>query len=151
MTRRQLIATTVALAVVCSSTPTSLMAGAQQTAALGGTAKDEAKKPFDEFTIQARNVNLQGGPIQGSIALDQNGSFALTGLMPSRYVLELLNKKGKVVCTEGPFDVTQAPMAKNDIVVDCNHVPVAWWILAGLGAAAITAGIVSGGPDSASQ
>lgn len=151
MTTRQVIATAVALAVMGGSTPMTLMAGAQQTATLSGTAKDEAKKPFPEFTVQARNVAIPGGPVAGSIALDTNANFALSGLMPSRYVIELLNKKGKVVCTEGPFDLTQPPMAKNDVVVDCNHVPVAWWLLAAAGAAAITAGIVSGGPSSPSQ
>jgi hypothetical protein len=153
MTTRQVVATAVALAVMGSSTPTTLMAGAQQTGALSGTAKNEAKKPFLEYTVQARNVGagVSGGPIAGAVALDANGNFSLTSLMPSKYVIELLNKKGKVVCTEGPFDLTQPPMAKTDVVVDCNHVPVAWWLLAAAGAAAITAGIVSGGTDSASQ
>ena len=152
MTKRQVIATAVALAVMGSSTPTTLMAAsAQQKATLSGTAKDEAKKPFNEFTVQVRNVSAPGGPIAGSIALDPNGNFSLAGLTPSKYVVELLNKKGKLVCTEGPYDLTAAPMAKNDVVIDCNHVPVAWWLLAAAGAAAITAGIVTGGPSSASQ
>jgi hypothetical protein len=135
-----------------SSTPTTLMAGAQQTGALSGTAKNEAKKPFFEYTVQARNVGagVSGGPIAGAVALDANGNFSLTSLMPSKYVIELLNKNGKIVCTEGPYDLTQQ-LVKNDVVIDCKHVPVAWWLLAAAGAAAITAGVVAGGPTSASQ
>jgi hypothetical protein len=153
MTTRQGISTAVALAMIAGSTPAPLMAGAQQRAALSGTAKNEAKKPFPEFTVQVRDVGpgATGGPIAGSVALDPNGSFALAGLTPSKFIVELLNKKGKVVCTEGPFDLTQAPMAKNDVVVDCNHTPVAWWLLAAAGAAAITAGVASNGPESPSQ
>ena len=151
MTTRQMIATAMALAVMGGSTPTTLMAGAQQTASLGGTARNEAKKPFPEFTVQVRNISAPGSPIAGSIALDPDGNFTLTDLTPSKFVVELLNKKGKLVCTEGPFDLTAAPMAKNDVVIDCNHVPVAWWLLAAAGAAAITAGVVSGAPDSASK
>ena len=150
MTTRQFVATTLALAVMASSTPTTLMAGAQGAATVSGTAKDEAKKPFPEFTVQARNVGASGSPVAGAIALDPNGNFTLTGLMPSKYVIELLNKNGKIVCTEGPYDLTQQP-TKNDVVIDCKHVPVAWWLLAAAGAAAITAGIVAGGPTSPSQ
>jgi hypothetical protein len=152
MTTRQVVATALALAVMGGSMPTTLMAGAQGAATVSGTAKDEAKKPFPEYTVQARNVGtgVAGGPIAGSIALDPNGNFSLTGLMPSRYVIELLNKNGKIVCTEGPYDLTQQP-TKNDVVINCNHVPVAWWLLAAAGAAAITAGVVATGPSSPSQ
>ena len=150
MTTRQAIATALALTVMAGSTPTTLMAGAQGTGTVSGTAKDEAKKPFPEYTVQARNIGASGSPIAGSIALDPNGNFSLAGLMPSKYVIELLNKNGKLVCTEGPYDLTQQPV-KSDVVIDCNHVPVAWWLLAAAGAAAITAGVVAGGPSSPSQ
>jgi hypothetical protein len=152
MTTRQAIATALALTVMAGSTPTTLMARGQGSGIVSGTAKDEAKKPFPEYTVQARNVGtgVTGTPIAGSIALDPSGNFTLTGLMPSKYVIELLNKNGKIVCTEGPYDLTQQ-LVKNDVVIDCKHVPVAWWLLAAAGAAAITAGVVTGGSSSPSR
>ena len=47
-----------------------------------------------------------------------------------------------MVCTEGPFDLTQQ-MIKNDVVIDCGKVPAAWWLLGAAAAAGITAGIVA--------
>ena len=64
-------------------------------------------------------------------------------------MVELLNKDGKVVCTEGPFNMTQQPV-KDDVKISCgNKVPTAWWLLGAAAAAGITAGVVAGGSDPA--
>lgn len=140
----RIVAIAVACAFASGATQTALLA---QSATIGGTAKDEAKKPFAESSVRARNVD---GSIAGSIALDQDGNFSLPNLPSAKYVIELLNKNGKVVCTEGPFDMTQTPL-KSDVVVDCNKVPAAWWLLGAAAAAGITAGIAAGGPASPAQ
>jgi hypothetical protein len=114
-------------------------ANGQPTVTLAGTAKKEAKKPYIEFSTRARNA--QGGDIAGTTPLDTKGEFSLADLPPANYVVELLNKDGKVVCTEGPFDMTSVT-AKNDIDISCNKVPAAWWLLGVAAAAGITAGVV---------
>ena len=107
---------------------------------LSGTAKNEAKKPYTDYTTRARDV--QTGEIAGTATnADPDANFTIAGLPPANYVVELLNKDGKVVCTEGPFDMTQQ-FLKTDIDINCNKVPAAWWLLGAAAAAGITAGVV---------
>ena len=61
-------------------------------------------------------------------------------------LVELLDSKGKVVCTEGPFDLSKQPV-RNNVNIECGK-PAAWWLLAAAGAAGITAGVVSNDPAS---
>jgi hypothetical protein len=116
-------------------------AAAQQGVTLAGTGKKEAKKPFPDYTARARDV--QKGLVAGTSALDPEGAFSLSGLQPERYIVELLDPKGKVVCTEGPFDMTKTSV-KNDVVIDCNKVPTSWWVLAAAAGAGITSGVAAG-------
>jgi hypothetical protein len=144
---RQIVAMGLAFGMATAVMPSGVSAGAQQAAITGttqgvtisGTAKKEAKKPYIEFTTRARNT--MGGQIAGTVMLDQDANFSLTGLPPANYVVELLNKDGKVVCTEGPFNLTQQ-FIKDKVDISCNKVPVAWWLLGAAAAAGITAGVV---------
>jgi hypothetical protein len=121
-----------------------MAAQAQGNGQLAGTAKNEAKKPYDKFSVRARNVSQgqQQGSIAGTTQLDTDGKFNLPGLAPAKYVVELLNQDGKLICAEGPFDITINPNKKDDIKISCGH-PAAWWLLAAAGAAGVTAGIVA--------
>ena len=132
----------VIAAAFALASATALVA-AQQTATIAGTAKDEAKKPYTDYTVRARDVAT--GMIAGNVPLNQDANFSLPDLSSAKYVVELVehkNNKDKVVCTEGPFDLTQT-MLKNDVVIDCDKVPAAWWLLGAAAAAGITAGIVA--------
>ncbi len=113
---------------------------APPTATLSGVARKEAKKPYSDYTTRARNV--QTGEIAGTATnTDPDANFTITGLPPANYVVELLNKDGKIVCTEGPYDLTQT-FVRNDVDISCNKVPAAWWLLGVAAAAGITAGVV---------
>jgi hypothetical protein len=139
MRLRQVVA--VGLAMAMATVP--ILAAGQQGAAtvtLAGIAKKEAKKPYTDYTTRARNV--QTGEIAGTATnTDPDANFTISGLPPANYLVELLNKDGKVVCTEGPFNMTQQ-LVKNDIDISCNKVPAAWWLLGVAAAAGITAGVV---------
>lgn len=137
---RRTLATGLAVAMVLAALPIGAIAGQQQTVTLAGTGKKEAKKPYTEFSTRARNS--QTGDIAGTTPLDVDGNFSLGNLPPATYVVELLNKDSKVVCTEGPYNLTTVT-AKNDIDISCNKVPAAWWLLGAAAAAGITAGIVT--------
>lgn len=132
----------VAVAVATALASTSLMA---QSVTINGTAKDEAKKPFTDFTVRARDINQ--GQIAGTSPLDSEGAFTLPNLASGKYAVELVNKDGKVVCTEGPFDMTTEAQ-RSGVVIDCNKVPAAWWIVGAAAAAGITAGVVTTGSPS---
>jgi hypothetical protein len=137
MTMRHIVA--VALAAAIAAVPI-LAQQAPPTVTLSGEAQKEAKKPYTDYTTRARNV--QTGEIAGTATnADPKANFSIAGLPPANYVVELLNKDGKVVCTEGPYDMTKQFM-KNDIDISCNKVPAAWWLLGVAAAAGITAGVV---------
>lgn len=138
----------IALAFALASTTVPMALLAQQSTSLAGTAKDEAKRPYTDFTIRARDV--KAGSIAGTIPLDAQGNFSLAGLSTENYLVELVNKDGKVVCTEGPFDLSRQAI-KSDVIVDCGKVPAAWWLVGAAAAAGITAGVVAAGPASASR
>ena len=148
MKLRQTIALGLAFSMALAATPTTLVAGGQQNVTIGGTAKKEAKKPYTDYTVRARNS--QGGQIAGMGMLDTNAQFSLAGMPPANYLVELLDKNGKVVCTEGPFNLTQQ-LVKNDVKIDCGKLPVAWLLIAAAAAAGITAGVVAAGPASPAQ
>ena len=124
-----------------------LQAGAQVQGTISGTAEREAKKPYPEYSVRARNVQL--GTIAATVPLDTQAKFALSGIEQANYVVELLNKDGKVVCTEGPFDLTKQPL-RTDVKIQCGK-PAAWWLLAAAGAAGVTTGIVANDPASPSR
>jgi hypothetical protein len=143
MKTQRIVAIAVAFSLASAAAETALLAAGQQTATIAGTAKDEAKKPYADYTVRARDVST--GMIAGNVPLNTDGNFSLPDLSSSKYLVELVlhkNNKDKVVCTEGPFDLTQQ-MLKNDVVIDCGKVPAAWWLLGAAAAAGITAGIVA--------
>jgi hypothetical protein len=140
MKNNRFVAIALAFTLANTAVPTALFA--QQSTSLAGTAKDEAKKPFTDYTVRARDV--AAGTQTPTQALDAQGNFSLTGLSTANYLVELLNKNGKVVCTEGPFDLSKQAI-KSDVVIDCNKVPASWWLIGAAAAAGITAGIVATG------
>ena len=74
----------------------------------------------------------------------RSAKFNLAGIDLAKYQIELLNKKGKVVCTEGPFDLTKQPNLPG-VVIDCGN-PQSWSVLAIAALAGITGGVVAAGP-----
>ena len=131
----------VAMAVAAAMAAVPILAQqAPPSATISGIAKKEAKKPYTDYTTRARDV--QTGVIAGTATnADPDANFTITGLPPANYVVELLNTDGKIVCTEGPYDLTRT-FVKNDVDISCNKVPVAWWLLGVAAAAGITAGVV---------
>jgi hypothetical protein len=143
MKTQRIVAIAVAFSLASAAAETALLAAGQQTATIAGTAKDEAKKPYADYSVRARDVAT--GMISGNVPLNQDGNFSLPDLSSAKYLVELVqhkNNQDKVICTEGPFDLTQQ-MLKNDVVIDCGKVPAAWWLLGAAAAAGITAGIVA--------
>src|SRR5204863_9709817 len=143
MSMRQILATGVAVAMIVAALPIGAIAG-QQTVTVSGTGKKEAHKPYTDFSTRARNS--QTGDIAATTPLDVDANFSLANLPPANYVVELVNKDGKVVCTEGPYNLTTVT-TKNDVDISCNKVPAAWWLLGAAAAAGVTAGVVTASPS----
>jgi hypothetical protein len=139
MKKDRIVAIGLAFAMAVSAAPAALLA--QQSTTLSGTAKDQAKSPYTDYQVRARDV--KSGAIAKTIALDGQGDFSLTDLSTLNYLVELVNKNGKVVCTEGPFDMSKQAI-KSDVVISCGKVPAAWWLLGAAAAAGVTAGVIAG-------
>ena len=87
----------IAVVVAALLAGTSVMA--QQTGQISGTAKDTAKAPYPEYSVRVRNVR-SAGMIVATTTLDNTGAFRLPDLAIASYLVELVRKDGKVVCTE---------------------------------------------------
>ena len=146
MRTRQTVALGMAIAMATVMTLQPVGAGNRQGAgSVSGIAKD-AKKPYDHFSVRGRIVEGVGvGNLTQPVPLDTEAKFNLAGIDLAKYQLELLNRKGEVVCTEGPVDLTKQAN-QTDVVIDCGN-PYGWWLLAAAATAGITAGVVAAGDE----
>lgn len=117
-----------------------------QSNALLGSATQEASRPYPEFSVRLRNITTNDVVSQ---PLSTGGTFRWENIAPSKYTVELLNKKQEVVCTEGPFEMRANKLTS--INVDCGKVPAAWWLVGAAAAAGVTAGVVALAPASPSR
>ena len=130
---RQIVATGLCALFVLGSVPLGA-----QTGLISGHARSEARRPYYNYSVQARDVGT--GLVIATDALDPaTADFELIGLAVGRFVVELLDDDGDVVCTEGPFDLVAGSMSKTGVHIACTE-PVAWWWLAAI-AAGVTAGV----------
>jgi hypothetical protein len=136
-------------------------AGIRQDGVIAGSAAAEANKPYDQYIIRARNVSTNA--IAQTTTLDNEGKFAVNGLTPGNFLIELVKgaapngEGGKIICTAGPFTLQDSGSQINDFMikkganVHCNRPVAAYYLLGAAAAAGITAGIVAGGPASPAQ
>jgi hypothetical protein len=134
--KRGLIGALAAVILVAAS-PASARQG---IGALAGKATDEAKQPYSDYAVQLRDAN--SGLVVSTKTLDVQGQFSFLNLAIARtYLVELVQiKDKKIVCTEGPYNLTASAARKLDVNISCGKVPAAIWLLAaGAGAAAAVA------------
>jgi hypothetical protein len=146
----------LAVALVGSVLLAPLNANARrQDGIISGSAVAEAKQPYSQYIMRARDVS--NNEIVQKTSLDANAEFALNGLAPGAFMIELVKgalpdgQGGKVVCSAGPFTLLDSTAQVNDLMikkganVQCNRPVAAWYLLGAAAAAGVTAGIVSGG------
>src|SRR5690349_14865359 len=96
--------TGVAFALAGSLLVGPVLAADQSAGFLAGDARAEAKQPYTDYAVRARNV--VDGTIAATVILDAQGKFRLDGLPPGRLMVELTRVgKNKVICSEGPFEL----------------------------------------------
>ena len=138
-----------------------LSAAVRQDGVISGSAAAEVKKPYDPYTVRARDVSTN--TIAQKTTLDANAEFAVNGLMPGTFLIELVKNAqpngegGKIICTAGPFTLQDGTSQLNDLMikkganVHCNRPVSAWWLLGAAAAAGVSAGIAAGGTASGAQ
>jgi hypothetical protein len=141
----------VALALVGGLALAPVAAAGRQNGVISGSAAAEAKQPYSQYVIRARDVSNNTYPTQTT--LDANGQFALNGLTAGSFMVELVKVKanqgpnqGKVVCSAGPFTLQDSSaqiadlMIKKGANVACNRPQAAYILLAGAAALGVAAG-----------
>ena len=130
----------VGLAVLLAGGAQPVLAQTPAPGTLAVKATDEAKKPYTDYVVQLRDVN--SGQVANTQPIDTQGQFKFLGAeVPGSYLIELvLVKDKKIVCTEGPFNLTPSSPSKMDVNINCGKAPAALWLLvAGAGAATAVA------------
>jgi hypothetical protein len=138
MITRRIVAIMLALFMAVGLAPVTL--AQQSSGILGGKATDEAKKPYDDYSVQLRNP--QTGQIVATQPLSAQGQFSFDRVeLNQKMLVELFNQKqNKVVCTEGPYVLAPGQPSKTDVNIECGKRPAAAWLLAaGAGAASAIA------------
>jgi hypothetical protein len=139
MSTRRAVAFALALSMAIGTAPALVTVAAQTAGAIGGRANDEAKKPYTDYSVLLRDV--VSGQVVSTVPLDTQGLFLFKNVdLSRRFLVELFNiKANRVVCTEGPYTLSDKLMAKTDVNISCGN-NAAWWLLAaGAGAAAAIA------------
>ena len=151
----------LALALMGSFLLAPLSAAARQDGVISGSAAAEVKKPYDPYIVRARDVSTNS--VAQKTTLDANAEFALNGLNPGTFLIELVKdaqpngEGGKIICTAGPFTLQDNGTQMSDLMIKkganirCNRPVAAWWLLGAAAAAGITAGIAAGGTASGAQ
>ena len=135
------------MALAASMTVGLSPAFAQQGAgSIGGKATDEAKAPFNRYTVQLRDA--ASGQVAAVEPLNPQGQFSFSNVeMARRYLVELV-QGNRVLCTEGPFTLSAANPSRNNVVIECGRKQASQWLLA---AGAGTAAAIALATRSASQ
>lgn len=147
-----------ALALVGSFLLTPLSAATRQDGVISGSAGAEAKKPYDSYIVRARDVSTN--TIAEKTTLDANAEFAVNGLTPGTFLIELVKNAqpngegGKIICTAGPFTLQENAsqldlMIKKGANIRCNRPMASYWLLGAAAAAGVTAGVAAGGEAAA--
>ena len=137
MKTRRSVAMMLAMAMTVGMTPAFAQ---QSTGVISGTADDEARKPYADYSVQLRDPAT--GQIAQTTPLTAQGQFAFSNVEAGRRLLvELYNtRENRVVCTEGPYALPANGNSRTNVNIDCGKVPAAQWLLlAGAGAAAAVA------------
>jgi hypothetical protein len=131
---KRLTAATLALVIAAGSSP---ILAQQAIGAVAGKATDEAKKPYTDYVVQLRDV--QNGLVASTLPLDLEGKFSFGYVaVPGSYLVELIQVKNKkIVCTEGPYNLTQAVPIRPDVNISCGVSPALWLLAAGAATAII--------------
>jgi hypothetical protein len=130
-------------------------AGRRQDGVIAGSAAAEAKQPLSQYVIRAMDVTNNN--IVSTTTLDANAQFALNGLTPGTFMVQLVKgadpsgQGGKVVCQAGPFTLQDANSQLNDLMikkganVHCNRPVAAYYLLGAAAGAGVAAGVAAGG------
>jgi hypothetical protein len=137
---RQVVAGSLAVMLAVGASPLL----AQQQGSISGRAVDEAERPYNQFTV--RIVRPETGELVSSQVLDSQGLFSIGSLPVGPGLLVQLidtSEDNEVVCTEGPFTLTQSAASLADVNIECGAPPAALWLIAGAAGLVTAVGVLT--------
>lgn len=111
---RKLLAMALVTAIVATSAPISAMGDTHKSVELVGTAYTVNLQPLAYAEIQIRNLKTGRSVSTGLSGKD--GQFTFVGLPPGDYIVEIVNKAGKVLGMTSPFGLGTAPTHRLSVV-----------------------------------
>jgi hypothetical protein len=97
----------VGLAIAALVTPSAL-ASPQGTGRIEGIAKDASQRPIAGVIVSCRNAAT--GQAAGSQQTSSSGTFSITGLLPGTYIVEVVDRDGKIVGVSPVLTLTPGSM-----------------------------------------
>ena len=143
MTMRQILPVALGVAMV------SALLTANVTAQDAGTIAGTSKTHGANYEVRLQDVTTR--QVVSRVSLDQGDAFSFPGLaLPGNFLVVLYDTaNARVVCTEGPYELTpgsQATAQKLDVRISCGKPPALLWFggLAGATAAVLAVTLQSG-------
>ncbi|CAN5517924.1 hypothetical protein BH23ACI1_BH23ACI1_13750 [soil metagenome] len=111
---RKFLSMAVVTALAATSTPTVVVATENSSIAVAGTAYSVNMQPLSNAEVQIRD--LKSGSRVNTTLSDVSGSYSFKGLRPGTYVVEVVDKSGKVLGMSAPFVLGAAPSVTVSVV-----------------------------------
>jgi hypothetical protein len=92
-----------------------MSAAPQGTGKIEGIAKDADQKPLAGVTVQCRNTVT--GQIVATQQTTSTGAFSFTGLLPGTYVVEIVDRDGKIIGVSAGLSLTATAMTLSGVSI----------------------------------
>lgn len=138
---KRVVSIALAIAILVAYQLPQLIAAAQNTGEIAGTAVVEGK-PLSKIPVRLRNVD--NGQLVGNMVTNDKGEFRFTGLPIGNYVVETVAPNGTLLGTSTRIAITAGALIATGVTVSTSAAAAA---AAGVtaGAAAGAAGAAAGG------
>jgi hypothetical protein len=111
---RKFLSMAVVMALAATSTPAVMVAAANSSISVVGTAYSVNMQPISNAEVQIRD--LKSGSRVNTTLSDVSGSYSFKGLRPGTYVVEVVDKSGRVLGMSAPFVLGAAPAVTVSVV-----------------------------------
>lgn len=143
--RQRVIAAAMALTLSIGLTP--MAAQQPQTGTIAGRATNEARRPYTNYVVQLRDAET--AQIVATTPLNANGGYEFANVrIDQPHLVELYNVRDRqLICTEGPYALTERVVRRTDMNIDCGATPAALWLLAATTGAVSAIGLTTASPS----
>jgi hypothetical protein len=111
---RRFLSMMVVMTLAVAGTPIGVLAAGQDTVSVVGSVYRTNMQPIAKAEVQIRDMKT--GQRVSSTFSDASGSYAFKALRPGTYVVEVVDRSGKVIGMSAPFALGSAPTVNVSVV-----------------------------------